>query len=153
MNQNSGAVRNINYSIRSSKSFHYKTKITERLEGTNIEKEEIEIVVPLKHLSNFQRTLNTSLINCEINLILTWSENFVITSKATRDANPDADPSVVEINNPTNATFKIIDTKLYLPVVTLATEDDKKLLERLKSGFKKTIKRNKYRSELTKQTI
>ena len=53
MNQNSGAVRNINYSIRSSKSFHYKTKITERLEGTNIEKEEIEMVVPLKHLSNF----------------------------------------------------------------------------------------------------
>ena len=53
MKQNSGAVGNINYSIRSSKSFHYKTKITERLEGTNTEKEEVEIVVPLKHLSNF----------------------------------------------------------------------------------------------------
>ena len=63
------------------------------------------------------------LINCEINLILTWSENCVLTSKATRDA----DPAVAAINNPTNATFKITDTKLYVPVVTLSTENDKRL--------------------------
>ena len=50
-------------------------------------------------------------INCEINLILTWSQNCVLTSKATRDANPDADPAVTAINNPTNAIFKITDTK------------------------------------------
>ena len=88
------------------------------------------------------------LINCEINLILTWSENCVLTSKATRDA----DPAVAAINNPTNATFKITDTKLYVPVVTLSTENDKKLLEQLRTGFKRTIKWNKYRSEMTNQT-
>ena len=67
--------------------------------------------MPLKHLSNFWRTLDIPLINCEINLILTWSENCVLISKATRDADPDADPTAAAIDNPTNATFKI-DTKL-----------------------------------------
>ena len=57
--------------------------------------------------------------NCEVNLILTWSKNCLIKSKATRDADPDADPAVAAVNNTTNATFKITDTKLYLPVVTL----------------------------------
>ena len=71
------------------------------------------------------------LINCEINLILTWSKNCVITSKVTRDAEPDVNPAVAEIDNPTGATFKIRDTKLYLPVVTLSTEDDNKLLQQL----------------------
>ena len=69
-----------------------------------------------------------SLINCELNLILTWSENCVITSKATRDANPNANPAVVAINHSTNATFKITDTKLHVPVVTLSTQDDNKHL-------------------------
>ena len=69
---NSGAEGNINYSIKDSKSFDYKTKITGRLEG-NDTKKEVEIVVPLKHLSNFWRTLDIPLINCEINLILIWS--------------------------------------------------------------------------------
>ena len=80
------------------------------------------------------------LINCEINLILSWSENCVITSKATRDAYLDTDPAVAAVNNPTNATFKISDAKLYVAVVTLPTEDDKRLSEKLKSGFKRTIK-------------
>ena len=47
---------------------------------------------------------------------------------------------------PTNAIFKIKDTKLYVPVVTLSTKDDNNFLEQLKSGFKRTIKWNKYRS-------
>ena len=51
--------------------------------------------------------------------------------------------------SPTNATFQITDTKLYVPVVTLSTKDDNNFLEQLKSGFKRTIKWNKYRSELT----
>ena len=59
---------------------------------------------------------------------------------------------VAAVNNPTNATFKIKDAKLYVPVVTLSTENDNKLLEQLKSGFKRTVKWNKYRSELTTQT-
>ena len=51
-------------------------------------------------------------INCEINLILTWSENCVLTSKAIRDANPDVNPATAAANGPTNAIFKITDTKL-----------------------------------------
>ena len=71
---------------------------------------------------------------------LTWSKNCVLTSEATRDADPDSDPAVDEINNPTEATFKIKDRKFYIPVVTLSTQDDNKLLEQLKTGFKRTIK-------------
>ena len=82
-----GANNNINYSIKDSKSFDYKTGIAGKLEGNNTEKE-VETVVPLKHFSNFWRTLDMPLINCGINLILTRSENCVLTSKATRDATP-----------------------------------------------------------------
>ena len=70
---NSGVVGDINYSIRGSKSFDYKTSITGRLEGNNTEKK-VEIVVPLKHFTNFWRTIDIPLINCEINIILTWFE-------------------------------------------------------------------------------
>ena len=82
-----GADNNINYSIKDSKSFDYKTSITGKLKGNNTEKE-VEVFVPLKHLSNFSRTLDLPLIGCEINLILTWSENCVLTSKASRDSVP-----------------------------------------------------------------
>ena len=84
-----------------------------------------------------QSAVDMSLINCEINLILIWSENCVITSKATRDA--------------TYVTLKLKDRKLYVPVVTLSTKYDNKLFAQLKTWFKKTIKWNKYRSEMTKQ--
>ena len=56
-----------------------------------------------------------------------------------------------KIDNPENATFKITDTKLYVPVVTLSRENDIKLLEQLKSGFKRTIKWKKYKSQMTIQ--
>ena len=146
---NSGANNNINYSIKDSKSFDYKTSITGKLESNNTQ---VEIVVPLKHLSSFCRTLDMPLINCEINLILTWSENCALSSKTTRDADLDANLVVAAIDNPTNATFKITDTKLYIPVVTLSTKNDKRLLEQLRTGFKRTIKWNKFRSEMTNQT-
>ena len=71
------------------------------------------------------------LINCEINLILTWTENFVLTSKATRDANPDVNPAIAAVNNLANVTFKITDTKLYVLVVTLSRKDDNNFLEQL----------------------
>ena len=65
---NSGAVCNINNSIKGSKSFDYKTSITRKLEKSNAEKENNEIVMPLKYLSNFWRTLDIPLINCEVSL-------------------------------------------------------------------------------------
>ena len=68
----------------------------------------------------------------------------------TRLADYDA-PIDREIDNPENAIFQITDTKLYVPVVTLSKENDIKILEQLKSGFKRTIKWNKYRSQMTIQ--
>ena len=141
----------ISYSIKDSKSFEFKTSITGRLEVNNTEKE-VEIVVLLKQLSNIWRILDMPLINREINLLLAWSENCVITSKATRDVDSDSNHAVATVNNPTNAAFKITDTKLHVPVVTLWTKDDNKLLEQLKIGFKRTIEWNKYRSKMSKQT-
>ena len=108
-------------------------------------------MVPLKYLSNFWRSLNIPLINCEIELILTWFKNCVLISKATREDDYDVDPVIYEIDNPENARFEIADTKLYVPVVTLSKENDTKLLEQLKLGFKRTVKWNKYRSQMTIQ--
>ena len=71
-----GDNNNVNYSIKDSKSFDYKTSITGKLEGNNTEKE-VEIVVPLKYLNNLWRTLQIPLINCQINLILTLCQKIV----------------------------------------------------------------------------
>ena len=75
------------------------------------------------------------MINCEVELILTWSKNSVLADMIVY---ADADPATVA---PLGATFKIKDTKLYVPVVTLSKENDTKLLEQLKTGFKRTIKK------------
>ena len=78
------------------------------------------------------------LINYEVSLTLTWSENCVLTSKAYREA-IDATDTIAEvpgISNPTGATFKTKHTKLYVPVVTISAENKNKLLEQLKTGFK-----------------
>ena len=71
--------------------------------------------------------------------------------KGTRETDYDADPVIYEIDNPENAIFEITDPKLYAPVVTLSKENDTRLLEQLKLGFKRTIKWNKYRSQMTIQ--
>ena len=149
---NSGINNGINYSIMGSKSFDYKANfIEDGVTHNNLIKNDVKIVGPLKYLSNFWRSLNMPLINCEVELILTWFKNCVLIDKLTRDANYGADPIVRKIDNPKNATFQITDTKLYVPVVTLSKENDTKLLEQLKLGFKRTIKWNKYRSQMTIQ--
>ena len=102
---------------------------------------EAEIVVPLKYLGNFWETLDMPLINCEVSLALTWSADCVITSVEKRLVTAaQGDNPEVRDNSPTNATFKITDTKLYVPVVTLSAENDNKLLEQLKTGLKRIIK-------------
>ena len=113
-----------------TESFNFKAKITDQTgdDGTK----DVEIMVPLKYLSNFWRTLEMPLINCEVNLILTWSSTCVIASAG--DANQ-------------AATFSITDTKLYVPVVALSTQENAKLLQQLKSGFKRVINWNKYLSK------
>ena len=118
-----------NDNLTNSKSSKSKVKITGKTLNNGNTKD-IEIIVPLKYLSNFWRTLDMSLINCEVNLILTWSKDCVIT------------------NSTGEGKFAITETKLYVPIVTLSTKDNEKLLQQLKSGFQKTISWNKYESSI-----
>ena len=89
----------------------------------------VEIMVSLKYLSNFWTTLEMPLINCKINLILIWSDKCVLP------------------NDTKATTIVITDTKLYVPFVTLSTQDNANLFEELKSGFQRTIIGNKYESK------
>ena len=112
-------------------SFNFKSKIIGKTNDDG-DVENVEIMVPLKYLSNFWRTLEMPLINCEVELILTWSAGCVIIYTDVANQNP---------------TFTITETNLYVPVVTLSTQDNSKLLPQLKSGFKRTISWNKYLSK------
>ena len=94
---------------------------------------EVKIAVPLKHLGNFWNSLNIPLINCEVSLALSWSETCVITSMGKGilvAGQPNRGDSLE------SAAFKIKHRKLYVPVVTFSAENDNKLLEQLKTGFK-----------------
>ena len=88
------------------------------------------------------------LVNCELSLTFTWSKNCILTGMAARAAQGNN----TEIAARTGTTYKVIDTKLHVLVVTLSAENDNKLLEDLKKGFKETIKRNKYSSKMSNQT-
>ena len=130
-------ANNITHSILNSKSFDYEVSFMENgVTYDNLTKNDVKVVVPLKHLSNFWRHFDIPLINCEIELILTWYKNCVLIDKSTTETNYDANPVVYETDNPENATFKIKDIKLFVPVVTLSKENDIKFLEQLKTGFK-----------------
>ena len=110
--------------------------------------QKVELAIPLKYLGNFWRALNIPLISCEVSLELKWDKNCIITSLEQRDigvGNRD--------NAPTGATLAINDCKLYVPAVTLSKDDEIKLLTNLKSGFKREIIRNKYRSQMTTEAV
>ena len=116
-----------NDNITQSESFKSKIKITGKTPAAGNTKD-VEIIVPLSYLSHFWRTLEMQLFNCEVNLILTWSQDCLVSS-ATGETK-----------------FQITETKLYVPVVTLSTQDNVKLLQLLKTNFKRTINWNKYDS-------
>ena len=119
-------------------SFKFKTKIAGQTYNNG--RIDVEIMVPLKYLSNFSITLEMPLINYEVELILHRSANCVIISTNVANENP---------------WFTITETKLYFAVVTLSTQDNAKLLPKLKSGFKKTISWNKHlaKPELLAQNV
>ena len=100
-----------NHVPNNSSSFKYKSSFITDRNG-------VKIAVPLKYLSNFWRSLEMPLINCKVELSLKWYENCILSSAGTA------------------ATFTITDTKLYVPVVTLKTEDNVKLSKLLNEGFK-----------------
>ena len=115
---NAGAIANF-HAADTSASFEFKQKIT-GVTGDDFTKN-VETMVPSKYLSNLWRTREMPLINCEINLILTWSDKFVLS------------------NDTKATTFSIADAKLYVSVVTLSTQDNAKLLQQLKLGFKEQL--------------
>ena len=113
-----------------SESFKYKTSITGNTyivgdgeashDANKVSKNKTKVVIPLKRLSNFSRALNIPLINCEVELILTWFKNCALADMTVRAAGNDNNPPAIVA--PTGLEFKITDTKLYVPVVTLSKQ-------------------------------
>ena len=116
--------------VNNSSSFKYKVNLLGNpvLDG-NIAKRSVKVVVPLKYLSNFFRSLEMPLINCKIKLNLTWNKECVLSTGASE------------------AVFVINHTKLYVPVVTLSKEDNKDFIEQQNKGFQKSIYWNEYKTK------
>ena len=137
-----------------SESSKYKTSISGNTynlgagqAGYNVDrvsKTKTEIVIPLKNLIKFWRTLNVPLINCEIELIQNVVQKLCFNWSGSKRCRIYNDPPAIVA--PTGLEFKRADTKFYVPAVIFSTGNDNKLLEQLKSEFKRTIKWNKYRS-------
>ena len=112
-------------------SLVYKSKLISGTDDNNVNN--IKLVVPLKYVSSFFRSLEMPIINCKIDLELTWHKDYMISS-----VNAAAGQVV---------SFMITNTKLYVPVVTLSTEDNNNLTKQLNEGFKRTIYWNQYVSK------
>ena len=100
-----------------------------------IAKINVKVLVPLKYLSNFFRSLEMPLINCKIKLNLTWKKECVLS------------------NQDGNAVFIISDTKMYVPVVTLSKEDNKDFIEQQNKGFQRSIYWNEYKTKELNATV
>ena len=118
---------NANLDDNDAPSFTYKASIIANTvaDGDN-SKKKLKLAVPFKYLSNFWRSWEMPLINCKVELSLEWSAKWVLI-----------------IGNGTAAAFAITDAKLYVPVITLKTEDNAKLLKLLNEGFKRSVYWNK----------
>ena len=113
-----------------SSSFKYKVSLLGNpVVANNIARINVKVVVPLKYLSNFFRSLEMPLINCKIKLNLTWKKECVLS---TDDG---------------NAVSIINDTKMYVPVVTLSKEDNKDFIEQQNKGFQRSIYWNEYKTK------
>ena len=112
-----------------SSSFKYKVILLGNtvLDG-NITKRSVKVILPLKYLSNFFRSLEMPLINCKIKLNLSWKKECLLS------------------NQDGAAVFIINDTKIYIPVVTLSKEDNKDLIEQQNKGFQRSIYWNEYKT-------
>ena len=116
--------------VDNSNSFKYKVSLLGNpVVADNIAKRSVKVVVPLKYLSNFFRSLEMPLINCKIKLNLTWKKECVLSTDAG------------------NAVFIINDTKMYVPVVTLSKEDNKDFIEQQNKGFQRYIYWNEYKTK------
>ena len=130
--------RNIaNVTTADSSSFKYKSSIFGDLvaDGANGALKDAKIVVPLKYLSNFFRSLEMPLINYKIHLELNWTKDYIMSSVAGA------------------TTFKITSTKLYAPIVTLSTKDNVNLTKQLNEGFKRSVFWNEYKSKIETKNL
>ena len=111
---------NSNLADDNAASFKYNASINGNATagGDNSKKNDVKLAVPLKYLSNFQRSSEMPLIKCKVELSLEWYTKCVLI-----------------IGNGTHATFAVTDTKLYVPVVFLKTEDNAKLSKLLNEGL------------------
>ena len=163
---NANLRQRILYLIEDSESFNCKTKlvgnvpgVADPADGDDIEREleDIKIVVPLKNISNFMFNLDFLLINSEIELVLKWTEDCVLTEKATREfrAAEDGPPVLDEvpaINRPKDLKFSVTDCTFYVPVLTLQIEYQNPFYKDLKTGISIDFIWGKYRSHMINQT-
>ena len=113
-----------------SSSFKYKVYLLGNpVVDNNIARKNVKVVVPLKYLSNFFRSLEMPLISCNIKLNLTWKKQYVLSNQAG------------------DGVFIINDTKMYAPVITLSKEDNKDFIEQKNKGFQRSIYWNEYKTK------
>ena len=118
-----------------SSSFKYKSSFFKTLEDDdNGLFKNVKITVPLKYLSNIWRSLEMPLINCKIHLVLNWSKDCVISTIAA-------------------TTFKIRNTKLYIPIITLSNKDNAKLIKLLEDGFDRSVYWNEYQIKIETRNL
>ena len=125
---------NADLTADNSTPFKYKVNLLGNIDDADpddarVGRLNVKIVVPLKYLSNFFRSLEMPLINCKIKLNLTWKTECVLSTAAD------------------DAVFIINDTKLYVPVITLSKEDNKNFIEQQNKGFQRSIYWNEYKTK------
>ena len=130
------SVDNADLTIDNSQSFKYKAavlgKTADAVNNTNSSVKGAKIVVPLKYLSNFWRSLEMPLITCKVYLELNWIEDRILSSTKN------------------TAKFAITDAKLHVPIVTLSTKDSTNLAKQLNEGFKRSVYWNSYETKPAK---
>ena len=130
-------------------SIYFKSKASllgkaDDADGNNRSLKNTKIVVPLKYLSKFFRSLEMPLINCKIHLELNWNNDCVIYGADTYAGGDNA--------NDRETVFQITSAKLYVPVVTLSAKDNVNLTKQLNEGFKRSIYWNEYKSKIETRT-
>ena len=129
-----------NVALDNSTSFECRASLLEKADdddddGNDRSLKNAKIVVPLKKLSNFFRSLELPLINCKIHFELNWNTDCVMHGADTYAGSANA--------NKRETTFQITSTKLHVPVVTLSTKDNVNLTKQLNEGFKRSVYWNK----------
>ena len=132
-----------NVALDNSTSFKYQASFSRKAtgaDGNDRSLKNIKIVVPLKYLSNFFRSIEMLLNSCKIHLELNWNNNCVMYGADTYAGGDNA--------NNREATFKRTSTKLYVPVVTLSTKDNINPTKQSNEGFKRSVYWNEYKSKI-----